>query len=168
MFSTIGYADHESTGFRSRPDFEKESQRFRVELRKTGFLNPLEPNHAFESLDKNNKLSEAMKSFSSTAKALRIDFIKKKLGTIKSSRITHIIPVTSEEEEKQSSENSMSKKELILIIQSLVGSLNETNHIKLKGLASKKKEELLIILQQVKDIHNGTDDGEIEEMEEMI
>jgi len=50
-----------------------------VELRKTGFLNPLEPNHTFESLD-NNKLSEALKSFSSTAKALRINFIKGKLG----------------------------------------------------------------------------------------
>lgn len=135
-----------------------------MELRKAGFLNPFEPNRAFESLDKNNKLSEAMKSFSSTAKALRIDFIKEKLGSIRSSRITRIIPVTSEEEEKQSLENSMSKKELIFRIQSLVGSLNETNRPQFKGLASKKKGELLLVLQQVKDIHNETDNGEIEEM----
>ncbi|CAJ0753343.1 23990_t:CDS:2, partial [Entrophospora sp. SA101] len=45
--------DHESTGSRSRPGFEKESQHFRVELRKIGFLDPFEPNRAFESLDKN-------------------------------------------------------------------------------------------------------------------
>jgi hypothetical protein len=125
-------------------------------------LDPSEPNRAFESLDKNNKLSEAMKSFSSTAKAHRVDFIKEKLGSIKPSRIiTRIIPITLEEEEKQSSENSMSNRELILIIQSLIGSLNETNHSQFKGLASKKKEELLLILQQVKDIHNG---AEVEEM----
>jgi hypothetical protein len=128
-------------------------------------LDPSEPNRAFESLDKNNKLSEAMKSFSSTAKAHRIDFIKEKLGSIKPSRrIMRIIPITLEEEEKKLSENSMSNRELILIIQSLIGSLNETNCPQFKGLASKKKEELLLILQQIKDIHNGTDNGEVEEM----
>ena len=62
-----------------QPSFEKESQHFRVELRKTGFLDPSKPNHTFGSLDKSNKLSEAMKSFSSTAKAYRVDFIKEKL-----------------------------------------------------------------------------------------
>jgi len=84
-------------------------------------LDTSQPNHAFESLDKNNKLSEAMKSFSSIAKAHRVDFIKEKLGSTKPSRrITRIIPITLEEEEKQSSENSMSNRELILIIQSLI------------------------------------------------
>ena len=57
----------------------------------------------------------------------------------------------------------MSKSEIILIIQSLIGSLNETNCPQFKGLASKSKE-LLLILQQVKDIHNETDNGEVEEM----
>jgi hypothetical protein len=66
-------------------------------------LDASEPKCAFESLDKNNKLSEAMKSFSSTAKAYQIDFIKE------------------------------------------------------------KKEELLLILQQIKDIHSGVDNGEVEE-----
>lgn len=126
-------------------------------------MDPSKPNRAFESLDKNNKLSDAMKSFSSTAKARRIDFIKEKLGSIKPSQTTHIIPITLEEEKKQSSEDSMSKKEIILIIQSLIGSLNETNHPQFKGLASKSKEELLSILQQVKDIHSGIENGEIEE-----
>ncbi|CAH1771047.1 13149_t:CDS:1, partial [Entrophospora sp. SA101] len=60
-------------------------------------------------------------------------------------------------EEKKLSENSMSNRELILIIQSLIGSLNETNCPQFKGLASKKKEELLLIVQQIKDIHNVTD-----------
>ena len=74
-----------------------------------------------------------------------------------------MIPITLEEEEKQSSDNSMSKKELISIIQALIGSLNETNQLQFKGLSSKKKEELLSIFQQVKDIHSGVDNGEVEE-----
>ena len=40
---------------------------------------------------------------------------------------THLIPVTADEEEKQSTESSMSKKELLSIIQTLLGSLNEAN-----------------------------------------
>ena len=75
-------------------------------------MDPLKHDHAFENLDKSNKLSEAMKSFSSTAKALRIDFIKEKLGSKKSSGITCIIPVTVEEQENQLSENSMTKQRI--------------------------------------------------------
>ncbi len=131
-------------------------------MRKADFLNPSGTNHAFESLDKNNKLSEAMKSFSSRAKALQINFIKEKLGLIESSSRRNFIPITLEEEEKQLSEISMSKKELIVVIQSLIGSLSETNRPQFKGIASKKKKELLIILQQIKDIHNGIDNDEME------
>ena len=51
-----------------------------------------------------------------------------------------------------------------MIIQSLIGSLNETNRPQFKGLASKKKEELLLILQQVKDLYDGNDNNEAEDM----
>ncbi|CAJ0748558.1 5647_t:CDS:1, partial [Entrophospora sp. SA101] len=40
LLATIGYTGQESIGPRSKPSFEKESQRFRVELRKKDFLNP--------------------------------------------------------------------------------------------------------------------------------
>jgi hypothetical protein len=56
----------------------------------------------------------------------------------------------------------MSNKELILVIWSLIGSLSETNHPQFKGIASKKRGELLLILQQIKDIHNGIDNSEME------
>ena len=46
---------------------------------------------------------------------------------------------------------------MISIINSLVGSLNEVNRSQFKGLGSKKKEDLLLILQQAKDIHNSID-----------
>ena len=100
-----------------------------------------------------------MKSFTSLARARRIDYIKEKLvGSTMSSRITPI-PITVEEDERQSTESLMSKKELMSIIQSLIGSLNEVNRPQFKGLATKKKDDLLLILQQVRDLHN-----EIEEI----
>ena len=79
IFATIGYGDQESTGPRSHPDFQKESQCFRVELRRKDYLNPYKSNPVFESLDRENKLSEAMKSFTSLARACRIDCIKENL-----------------------------------------------------------------------------------------
>ena len=40
-------------------------------------------------------------------------------------------------------------------------SLSETNHPQFKGIASKKRGELLLILQQIKDIHSGIDNSEM-------
>lgn len=156
LFATIGYADAESTGSRTRPDCETESRRFRIQLRKTGFLNPHENNHHFESLDGYNKLSEEMKSFSITARAQRINYIKEKLSSIKP-LVTRPIPITIDEAQVQSAESSMKKEELILVIESLIGSLNETNCPQFQGLKSKRKDELLVILQQVRDLTNGNE-----------
>jgi hypothetical protein len=105
-----------------------------------------------------------MKSFSSIAKSYRIEFIKQKLGLTNSSKTTRIIPVTVEEEKRLLSENSMTNKELILMIQSLTESLNETNRPQFKGLTLKKKDELLLILQEVKDLFNNINNNEIEEI----
>ncbi|CAH1766911.1 2428_t:CDS:1, partial [Entrophospora sp. SA101] len=49
----------------------------------------------------------------------------------------------------------MTNKELILVINSLIGSLDEANQSQFKGLGAKKKKDLLLILQQVKDLNNG-------------
>ncbi|CAG8671991.1 10270_t:CDS:1, partial [Racocetra fulgida] len=62
---------------------------------------------------------------------------------------SHPISVTVDEEQIQSEESSMKKKELIVVIESLIGSLNETNRPQFRRLKIKKKEDLLIILQQV-------------------
>jgi hypothetical protein len=105
-----------------------------------------------------------MKSFSLIAKSYRIEFIKQKLGLTNSSKTTHIIPVTVEEEKRLLSENSMTNKKLISVIQSLTESLNETNRPQFKGLASKKKDELLLILQEVKNLHNNINNDEIEKL----
>ena len=164
LFTTIGYSGQESAGPRSKPTFEKESQRFHSVLRRKGFLNPSKLNPTFESLDGDNKLSEAMKSFTSLAQASRINYIKEKLSFKKPMGATHLIPVTIEEEEKQLTESSMSREGLLLTIQTLLGSLNEANRPQFKGIKSKSKDDLLSILQQVKELHNGNDSNEAEDM----
>jgi hypothetical protein len=146
---------------RSRPDFEKESQRFRIELRNNDFLNPSKNIPVFQSLD-GNKLSEAMKLFSSTACNRRQDYIKGKLSLNKSSEKFHPIPVTLEEEEKQSAANSLTKDELLHVIETLIGSLNETDRPQFRGLRTKSKTHLLSIFQKVQDLHNGNDIDELE------
>jgi len=42
--------------------------------------------------------------------------------------------------------------------------LNEANRPQFKGIKSKSKDELLSILQQVKDLYNGNDNNEAEDM----
>ena len=126
LFATIGYADTKSTGPRTCPDCETESQQFRIQLRKTGFLNPNENDRCFESLGGHNKLSEEMKSFSKIAQDRRINYIKEKFNSTKPS-FTRPIPITINDVRMQSAESSMKKEELVLVIESLIGSLNETN-----------------------------------------
>lgn len=161
MFDIMEHSEQESSGPRSLPDFSKESQRFRVELRKTCFLNPSKNDSVFKGLDGNTELSNAMKTFSSTAHVHRQNFIKKKLTSDKSPN-ARPIPVTVEEEEKQSAISSMSNNDLICVIQTLIESLNEANRPQFKGLKSKRKDELLQIFQQVQDLHNGNDETEAE------
>jgi hypothetical protein len=162
LFAVIGYADSESTGPRTRPDCATESQRFRIQLRKTSFLNLHENNRQFESLG-GDKLSEEMKKFSITARARRINYIKEKLTLTKPSGFFRPIPVTFNEMQLQSAESSMKKEELIVVIETLIGSLNETNRIQFQGLKSKRKDELLVILQQIRDLLNMTNSDEVED-----
>ena len=129
-----------------KTNFWKKISTLSCNIKKKNFLNPSKLNPVFESLDGDNKLSEAMKSFTSLAQASWIDYIKKKLSSKEQMGATHLIPVTADEEEKQSTESSMSKKELLSIIQTLLGSLNEANCPQFKGIKSKSKDELLSIL----------------------
>jgi len=77
-------------------------------------------------LDGYNKLNKEMKSFSITAQAQCINYIKEKLSLTKL-LLTRSIPITIDEMQIQSAEGLMKKKELILIIESLIRSLNKTN-----------------------------------------
>ena len=126
-------------------------------MRNAGFLNPYKNNTVFQSLDGITELSESLKSFSNLAQGRRINFIKEKIISGKSSGIICPIPITAEEEMKQSDERSLSKNELLSVIRILIGSLDQSKRPQFQGLKAKNKDQLLTILQQVQDIHNGNE-----------
>ncbi|CAG8585675.1 23391_t:CDS:2 [Cetraspora pellucida] len=100
----MGYADFESLGSQSHPNYKEESQQFRIQLRKAGFLDP-NKNCDFGSLDKNNKLN--------------------KFSLTKSSELTCSISIILDKVQLQLTDSSLKKKVIVFIIKILVGFLNK-------------------------------------------
>jgi hypothetical protein len=146
----IGFKERESSGPRKIPDFSAESQRFRVELRKSQFF----IKSHFSNLNDDVILSEMMKNFSYFAKEKRNISLKETLLQRDSTNTWHPIPITKQEEEAQRNEKNMYKNELLSIINSTFFSLPETLRPKYKNLSNKTKEQLLTILQELRNIYN--------------
>jgi hypothetical protein len=146
----IGFKDRESLGPRKIPDFSAESQRFRVELRKNQFFTK---SH-FKNLKDDVILSEKMKNFSYLAKEKRNTLLKEILLQEASTSTWHPIPITEQEETAQQDEKNMNKKELLSIINSIFFSLPETLRPKYNSLNNKTKGNLLIILQELRNIYD--------------
>ena len=71
---------------------------------------------------------------------------------------TCLIPVTIDEEANQSTECSISIKELLSIIQTLLGSLNETNRPRFEWINQRIKMIYYWFCNKLKkDLHNGND-----------
>ena len=118
LFNVIGYSERETRGPRIRPSFIAESQRFRVQIRKTQFVNPNADNRIFENMSGEWILSEEMKRFGEIAQTKRIDFIKAKLTKETSLGIWQPIPITHEENH-QKAESLLTKSQILCIINSL-------------------------------------------------
>lgn len=97
-------------------------------------------------------LSEEMKRFSEIAHMKRIDFIKAKLTKETSLGIWQPIPITQEEENRQKAESSLKKSHILSIINSLIPFLSESERSRFRGLSSKSRNDLVNILQEIKNI----------------
>ncbi|RIB08136.1 hypothetical protein C2G38_2212373 [Gigaspora rosea] len=161
LFDMIGHTESESSGGRTRPDYTSESQRFRVQLRKTRFLNPQNDNRRFESLEGEYLLSEQLKKFSDLACERRIAFIKETFENNKPS-LPQPIPVTEQEEEAAMSEEKISKAELLATINSLLASINISDRSKYRGLQQKNCNQLREILQSIRNLQDNQDGPEDE------
>ncbi|CAG8848464.1 2522_t:CDS:2, partial [Racocetra persica] len=106
LFNIIGYEDNEDSEQRTRPNSYMEQQHFHTYLRKKQFLNPIKINSAFTNLDGKINLSEEM----------NID-------------TWQAIPVTEQEAKIMKNESTMRKEELISVINSILISLPETQHL---------------------------------------
>ncbi|CAG8648988.1 4591_t:CDS:2 [Cetraspora pellucida] len=97
-------------------------------------------------------LSEQMIRFSEIASTKRNEFIKATLIKKTPLGIWHPIPITCDEAELQKSEGSLKKSEILSIIISLISSLGDLDRPRFRGLSNKSHEELVNILQEVKNI----------------
>ncbi|RHZ49681.1 hypothetical protein Glove_518g13 [Diversispora epigaea] len=153
LFKNIGYTDNESSGPRTKPNFVIESQRFRIQLRKSDFLNPIQKENTFKSLG-NIILSEELKNFTSIAQEKRKIYIKQKLLQLTTNETWKVIPISAEEAVSQKNENNMTKEQLVAIINSLLVSLPESQKLKYHNLNNKPKIILLQILQEIRSLQN--------------
>jgi hypothetical protein len=164
LFNIIGYSESEAHGSRTRPSFIAESYRFRVQIRKTQFVNPNVNNRIFQNMSGDWILSEEMKRFSEIASMKRIEFIKAKLIKKTSLGIWHPIPITSEEADLQKAESSLTKSQILSIINSLIPFLNDLDRSRFRSLSSKSRNELVNILQEIRNIlaeNNNSNNEEI-------
>ena len=164
LFNIIGFSESETHGPRTRPNFIAESYRFRVQIRKTQFVNPNVSNRIFQNMSRDWTLSEEMKRFSEIASMKRIEFIKAKLIKKTSLDIWHPIPITREEADLQKTESSLTRSQILSIINSLIPFLDDLDRSRFRGLSSKPRIDLVNILQEIRNIlaeNNINNDEEI-------
>jgi hypothetical protein len=140
----------------TRPSFVSESYRFRVQIRKTQFVNP-NANRGFHDISGEFTLSEEMKRFSEIAQMKRIDFIKARLIKKISVGAWQPIPITCEDANNQKAENLLTKSQLLSIINSLIPLLNDLERSRFQGLSNKSHKDLMNILQEIRHMLSEND-----------
>ncbi|CAG8731841.1 15483_t:CDS:1 [Cetraspora pellucida] len=152
IFNIIEYSESEANGPRTYSSFTTKSRRFWVQIRKAQFVNPNADNCIFQNLGGELILSKQMIRFSEITSTKRTEFIKATLIKKTPLGIWHPIPITCDEAELQKSEGSLKKSEILSIITSLIPSLGDSDQSRFCGLSNKSCEELVNILQEVKNI----------------
>ncbi|CAG8643446.1 2788_t:CDS:2 [Funneliformis caledonium] len=109
---------------RTCPNFAIKSHQFRVQIRRTQFIYS---NQNFQNITGEWMLSEELKKFSKIAYIKRAEFIKAVLIDKSSLGIWHLIPIIRDEMDFQQYETSLTKIEILTIINSLIPSLDDLN-----------------------------------------
>ena len=94
----------------------------------------------------------------------RIEFIKVKLIKKTLLDIWHPIPITRKEADLQKTESSLTRLQILFIINSLISFLNDLDRLHFQGLSSKPRIDLINILQEIRNIlaeNNINNDKEI-------
>src|SRR6266511_1528471 len=105
-----------------------------------------------------------MKRFSEIASMKRIEFIKVKLIKKTSLDIWHPIPIIHEEADLQKTESSLTRSQILSIINSLISFLDDLDRSCFLDLSNKSCIDLVNILQKIRNIlteNNINNDKEI-------
>ena len=97
-----------------------------------------------------HELSEQLTNFTYLAKKARENFIIEVFFNKNPSPFFKPISITKQEADAQQNEENMTKAEILLKIETLLEQLCEDTRKKYPGLKSKKRGELLNILQDIK------------------
>ena len=93
-------------------------------------------------------------NFTSLAKQARKTYITKVFYNNSSDSFFRPIPITKQEEIMQKAEVNMTKAEIISKIEAFLEQMSESIQKKYLGIKSKKRDELLIILEEVRSLFN--------------
>jgi len=96
-----------------------------------------------------------MTNFTSLAKQARKEFITKVFYNNSSNSFFRPIPITKQEEVAQKSEANMTKVEITCKIEAFLEQMSKSVQKKYLGIKSKKRNELLIILEEVRSLFNS-------------
>ena len=97
------------------------------------------------------KINIKGKRFSEIAQTKRIDFIKARLIKRTSLGIWQPIPVTREEADNQKDESSLTKSQLLSVINALTPLLGDLERSRFRDLSSKSRDDLMNTLQDVRN-----------------
>ena len=103
-------------------------------------------------------LNDNLINFTYLAKQARQNFITEVFINQNNSPLFRPILVLKQKAKAQESEENMTKPEILLKIGSLLEQLGENAQKKYSGLKSKKKNDLLYILQEIKLAFNSDND----------
>ena len=101
------------------------------------------------------ELSAQLIDVTSLAKQAREDYFTNVFCDKNHSYIFKSIPVTKQEKIAQEAETNMSRAEIIAKIEAFFEQMNESVRKKYRGFKQKKKDDLLIILEEVRSLFNS-------------
>ncbi|RIB02877.1 hypothetical protein C2G38_2226620 [Gigaspora rosea] len=107
----------------------------------SGFLDLQNNNRKFKSLGEEYSLSEQLKNFSSLVFERQISFIDEAFKNIMQSSLPQPIPITIQEEEAAKSKENMKQDDLLVMINSLLSSINISDCPKYCGLKQKNHSQ---------------------------
>ena len=132
-----------------------ECERFRARLRKENFVNPtIDLRTACKSLGEEYELSAQLINFTNLAKKARQKYIIEVFHDNNSASLFRSIPITKQEAAKQMSDANMTNAEILHKIEVLLEQAGDSIKKKYRGLKSKRRNELLAVLEEVRSLFN--------------
>ena len=135
-----------------------ECQRFRAHIRKNKFVDPVDSRTVLNSLGGEYELSAELINFTSLAKQARQDYIINVFCDNNSS-LFRLIPITKEEETAQKDEINITRPEIITKKEAFLEQMGEDVQKKYSGIKSRKRDKLIIILEEVRSLFGSDNDS---------